>query len=80
MQTRVTTRLSTEDNDPLTIHPPIFETPEERAARLEKERRAQEISDSIDEDIEREREARKGPRPIKILLLGEQTRRCTTAV
>lgn len=73
MQARVA-RLAPEDSDPLTMatHPPIFETLEERTARLAKESREKEISDAIDTEIEKARaNERRGPKPIKILLLGE---------
>ncbi|KAF9486211.1 G-protein alpha subunit [Pholiota conissans] len=66
--------LAPEDNDPLSLQPPLFETLEERTARLMKERREKEISDMIDEEIERARDAeRKAPKAIKILLLGKST-------
>ncbi|KDR76482.1 hypothetical protein GALMADRAFT_246854 [Galerina marginata CBS 339.88] len=65
-------RLSPDDSDPLSIQPPIFETFDERNARLALERVAKEISDGIDEEIEKARvNERKGPKPIKILLLGQ---------
>ncbi|KAH9477409.1 Guanine nucleotide-binding protein alpha-4 subunit [Psilocybe cubensis] len=71
-ESRVTTRLSPDDNDPLSIHPPIFETSEERAARLASEQHAKEVSDNIDEELEQQRVLEgKGPKPIKILLLGQ---------
>lgn len=62
------------DYDPLdkVLEPPLDETPEEREARLVSEKQAKQISLKIDEDLERQRAAeRKGPKPIKILLLGE---------
>lgn len=66
--------MASEDNDPLSIHPPVLETMDERRVRLEKEHRAKEISDRIDEEIEKARAAeRKGLKPIKILLLGALT-------
>ncbi|PPQ82540.1 hypothetical protein CVT25_007149 [Psilocybe cyanescens] len=71
-QNRITTRLSPDDNDPLSIHPPIFETNEERTARLAREQHAKEVSDNIDEELEQAHALeRKGPKPIKILLLGQ---------
>ncbi|KAF8970379.1 guanine nucleotide binding protein, alpha subunit [Flammula alnicola] len=64
--------LSAEDNDPLSIQPPIFETLDERTARLAIEQRQKEVSDRIDAELEKARAAeRRGPKPIKILLLGQ---------
>ena len=46
--------------------------PAERQARLLAEEEAKRISDLIDEELNRQRAAeRKGPPPVKILLLGE---------
>ena len=74
MPTRTTHRAaSIEDTDPLAlaIAPPPDETPEERAARIRKEQHSKAISDSIDQELEAQRqEARRGIKPIKILLLG----------
>ena len=54
------------------LAPPPNETPAEREARLLAEAEAKRISDAIDEELHQQRQAeRKGPRPIKILLLGE---------
>ena len=64
------------DYDPLTIitNPPNDESPEQRRNRLDAEQRAKKISDSIDDEINRERIAqRKSPRPVKLLLLGMST-------
>ena len=75
MQARVA-RLAPEDSDPLSmaLHPPIFETLEERTARQAKEIQEKEISDAIDAEIEKVRSnERRGPKPIKILLLGEHS-------
>ncbi|KAF8191193.1 guanine nucleotide binding protein, alpha subunit [Pholiota molesta] len=64
--------LSADDSDPLSVQPPLFETLDERTARLSFEQRAKDISDRIDEEIERASAAeRRGPKPIKILLLGQ---------
>jgi len=54
--------------DPLTdaIAPPPSKSYAERERRLEKEREAKRVSDSIDEQIDKERKTEK---PIKILLL-----------
>lgn len=62
------------DYDPLDriLEPPSDETPEQREARLVLEKAAKQVSLKIDEDLERQRAAeRKGPKSIKILLLGE---------
>lgn len=64
------------DEDPLTlaIAPPPDETPEQRAIREAAELEAKRVSDEIDEQIRREREAeRKKKRPMKLLLLGAST-------
>jgi guanine nucleotide-binding protein subunit alpha len=59
------------DNDPLAVLPPLSETVEERTARLMTEREAKAISDKIDADLEKLITSdKRGPRPVKILLLG----------
>jgi guanine nucleotide-binding protein subunit alpha len=61
------------DDDPLTLalQPPEDETPAERSLREHYEAEARRISDEIDEQIRREREAeKKKRRPVKLLLLG----------
>lgn len=59
------------DVDPLALHPPVLETLEERNQRLAREKLAQDISDRIDEELERERlEESRSPKTIRILLLG----------
>ncbi|KAL1679601.1 guanine nucleotide binding protein, alpha subunit [Schizophyllum commune] len=77
MPTRTTHRAaSIEDTDPLAlaIAPPPDETPEERAARIREEQHSKAISDSIDQELEAQRqEAKRGIKPIKILLLGKST-------
>ena len=71
MQAHLSAYLSTGDDDPLSIRPPIFETHDERTARLAIEGRAKAISDGIDEELEKARVLeRKGPKAIKVLLLG----------
>jgi hypothetical protein len=73
MQAHLSTYLSSGDDDPLalSLRPPIFETHDERTARLAIEGRAKAISDGIDEELEQARALeRKGPKAIKILLLG----------
>lgn len=62
------------EDDPLSrvLAPPPNETPEDREARLLAEAEAKRISDAIDEELQQQlRAEKKGPRPIKILLLGE---------
>ncbi|KAJ7336383.1 guanine nucleotide binding protein, alpha subunit [Mycena albidolilacea] len=62
------------DEDPFetVLAPPEGETEEQRQVRLLLEKEAKEISDSIDEQLSREKALdRKGSRPVKILLLGQ---------
>lgn len=64
-------RLSADDNDPLTIRPPPYESTEERNERLRMEQAAKATSDNIDADLEKlVMSEKRGPKPIKILLLG----------
>lgn len=59
--------------DPLTyvIRPSPTETPLERAARIQREQEAKAASDAIDEELHKQAAAdRKGPKAVKILLLG----------
>ncbi|PPQ66642.1 hypothetical protein CVT24_006934 [Panaeolus cyanescens] len=64
---------STDDMDPFSNQPPLFESEEERERRVAVEEAAKAISDRIDEELERARVAeRRGPKPIKILLLDFQ--------
>jgi hypothetical protein len=64
-------------SDPLTaaLLPPPDETAAAREARLANEREAKKVSDSIDEQIRQEKDARKaklkGRKEIKVLLLGQ---------
>lgn len=61
------------DDDPLAraIAPPPSETSEEREQRLTAEQEAKRVSDAIDDELNRQRIAeKKGPKAIKILLLG----------
>ncbi|KAJ3867957.1 guanine nucleotide binding protein, alpha subunit [Lentinula novae-zelandiae] len=64
--------VTSEDEDPLTlaIAPPPNETPTQRNQRLAEEKKAKEISDSIDEEINAQRLAEKKENPVKVLLLG----------
>lgn len=70
MAVQVLAKLALDSSrDPLAdaIAPPPSESYAEREQRLEREREAKRVSDSIDEQIDKERRAEK---PIKILLLG----------
>ena len=61
------------EGDPLAhvMAPPPNETEEQREARLAAEAEAKRISDAIDEELQRQAKAEKrGPKPVKILLLG----------
>ncbi|EGO29383.1 hypothetical protein SERLADRAFT_457028 [Serpula lacrymans var. lacrymans S7.9] len=62
------------DDDPLAraIAPPLNESLAEREVRIHEEQEAKRISDAIDDELNRQRQAeKKGPKPIKILLLGQ---------
>ncbi|KAI8985031.1 G-protein alpha subunit [Trametes punicea] len=62
------------DGDPLAwvMAPPPNETEEQRQARIAAEAEAKRISDAIDEELQRQAKAEKrGPKPVKILLLGQ---------
>ncbi|KAI0360554.1 G-alpha-domain-containing protein [Trametes cingulata] len=61
------------EGDPLAyvMAPPPNETEEQREARVAAEAEAKRISDAIDEELQRQAKAEKrGPKPVKILLLG----------
>ncbi|KAJ7664916.1 guanine nucleotide binding protein, alpha subunit [Mycena rosella] len=63
-----------EDCDPIAnaIAPPQNESPEEREARIQKERAAKQVSDAIDAELSREQAyEKKRPKAVKILLLGQ---------
>lgn len=69
-------RTSDGDADPLALalRPPTNESPAQRAARLRDEAEAKKVNDSIDAQINVEREERERAKKrgdIKILLLGE---------
>lgn len=62
------------DDDPLAhvTAPPPDETPTEREARMRAEAEAKQVSDIIDEELDRQRLAEKrAPKALKVLLLGE---------
>lgn len=61
-------------DDPLTaaLAPPENESPAEREQRLKFELDAKRRSDAIDDEIDKQRSAdKKAPKPIQVLLLGE---------
>ncbi|KIP09968.1 hypothetical protein PHLGIDRAFT_125945 [Phlebiopsis gigantea 11061_1 CR5-6] len=62
-----------EGEDPLSLllTPPIDETHEEREQRLQREAEAVRVSEGIDEVIQRERDALKNQKVLKMLLLGQ---------
>ncbi|KAF8189918.1 guanine nucleotide binding protein, alpha subunit [Mycena galopus ATCC 62051] len=67
-------RRSMEEEDPfaMAMEPPEGETEEQRQSRILLEKEAKEISDAIDEQLTREKaQEKKGPRPVKVLLLGQ---------
>lgn len=61
------------DVDPLSVLmlPPPDETVEQKQAREQKEAEAKKISDSIDEELKRERAALKKKQIVRVLLLGQ---------
>jgi len=64
-------KWNADDDDPLVLRPPLSETMEERNVRLATEQEAKAVSDKIDADLEKTVVSeKKGPKPIKILLLG----------
>ena len=76
MLAKAAAHTSADDNDPLTIHPPLYESAEERNERLRREQAAKAISDNIDADLEKSvMSEKRGPKPIKILLLGASSDR-----
>ncbi|KAJ4483690.1 guanine nucleotide binding protein, alpha subunit [Lentinula aciculospora] len=74
--------VTSEDEDPLTlaIAPPPNETPAERERRIVEEKKAREISDIIDEEINMQRLAEKRENPVKVLLLGQSESGKTTTL
>lgn len=68
------TQKTIPENDPFYdfMRPPADETPAQMTARLKREADAQRISDTIDEDIKRDRaQQRKSRKELRILLLGQ---------
>jgi guanine nucleotide-binding protein alpha-1 subunit len=67
-------RVVAEEQDPLTLAaaPPKDETPAQRMVREKAEMEARRVSDEIDEQIRKEKQATKRrKRPVKVLLLGQ---------
>ena len=60
-------------DDPLAhvFAPPPNESPRDKESRVKAEQEAKKRSDAIDEEINKQRNARKNSKPVKILLLGE---------
>ena len=60
-------------DDPLAhvFAPPPDESQHDKETRIKAEQEAKKRSDAIDEEINKERNARKNSKPVKILLLGE---------
>ncbi|KAJ6590545.1 guanine nucleotide binding protein, alpha subunit [Mycena vulgaris] len=68
------TKVRRVEDDPLTLAlaPPEGETVEQREVRLLLEKEAKEISDAIDDQLSRDKaQEKKGPRAVKVLLLGQ---------
>ena len=70
---RMTSASGSSTDDPLAhvLAPPPNESVHERDDRMRAEAEAKKRSDAIDEEINKQRTARKTSRPVKILLLGE---------
>ena len=66
-----TSRSPTEDPLAHVFAPPPNESHHDKENRIRAEQEAKKRSDAIDEEINRERNARKTSKPVKILLLGE---------
>jgi hypothetical protein len=67
-------RVHVAEQDPLTLAaaPPKDETPAQRIIREKAELEARRVSDEIDEQIKKEKQATKRrKRPVKVLLLGQ---------
>jgi hypothetical protein len=72
MPTRIGRRSTDVDPFASVVAPPENETPAQREERLLLEKEAKQISDAIDEQLNREKaQQKKGPKPVKVLLLGE---------
>lgn len=64
-------RPSTDDPLAYVFAPPPDESQFDRENRIKAELEAKKRSDAIDEELNKQRLARKNSRPVKILLLGE---------
>ncbi|KAJ7881474.1 guanine nucleotide binding protein, alpha subunit [Mycena leptocephala] len=65
---------SVDETDPFlaALAPPQNESPEQRHTRILKERAAKQVSDEIDDQLNKERQqVKRQPKPVKILLLGQ---------
>ncbi|KAJ7275084.1 guanine nucleotide binding protein, alpha subunit [Mycena rebaudengoi] len=72
MPTRIGRRSTDVDPFASVVAPPENETPAQREERLLLEKEAKQISDAIDEQLNREKaQQKKGPKPVKVLLLGQ---------
>ncbi|KAK7046710.1 guanine nucleotide binding protein, alpha subunit [Favolaschia claudopus] len=72
MPTKIRRRSLEEDPLAYICAPPDGETEEQRHVRVILEKEAKQISDAIDEQLSREKaQEKKGPRPVKVLLLGQ---------
>lgn len=59
------------EKDPLALDPPEDETDAQREARVVADKAAQNVSDAIDAELDRQRIAeKKSPKAVKVLLLG----------
>ena len=64
-------RSSTDDPLAHVFAPPPNESPYDKENRIRAEQEAKKRSDAIDEEINRQRIARRNSKPVKILLLGK---------
>ena len=64
-------RADGEDPLALLLTPPIDETHDEREQRLQREAEARRVSEGIDAVIQRERDALRNQKVLKMLLLGQ---------
>ena len=63
--------LDADDPLALVMAPPLDESPEERAFRVQREEDARRISEQIDELLKREKQEQKRKKIVKLLLLGQ---------
>ncbi|CAG8646318.1 10858_t:CDS:2 [Paraglomus occultum] len=67
-------------SDPLRVHVPPNETPEERKRRIAAEKKAKKISEAIDKQLKAERDEMEKTRGTKLLLLGSSESGKTTVL